>query len=203
MLQEIRELICLGANMDHFPKKDKEYEEISILIREKSEKKTELHINTLKSIFDHWGKGSRRLDETTKKAISDFLGFDDWDDLVNNIDEIYNVSKRYNRIIRRRDISILGTNENNNKIKTLEKGKEIIVRYTPDREIRLKVLGDERYKVLSTVNSNLRMNDEITIKSFQLGIEFAAFDIWRQGKNLGHYLAANGHVISEVNICKN
>ena len=25
MLQKIRELICIGAKLDHFPKKDKEY----------------------------------------------------------------------------------------------------------------------------------------------------------------------------------
>ena len=192
----------MGANMDHFPKKDKEYEKISILICKKSKEKTELNINTLKSLFDHWGKGSRDLSETTKNAVSDFLGFDDWDDLINNIDEIYNISRKYNRIIRRRNVSILETNENYTEIKSLDKGKEFIVRYTPDREIRLKVLGNDRYKVLSTVNSDLRNGDEITIKSFLLGFEFAAFDIWRQGKNLGHYIAASGHVISEVRICK-
>lgn len=202
MLQKIRELICMGANIDHFPKKDKEYEKISILICKKSKEKTELNINTLKSLFDHWGKGSRDLSETTKNAVSDFLGFDDWDDLINNIDEIYNISRKYNRIIRRRNVSILETNENYTEIKSLDKGKEFIVRYTPDREIRLKVLGNDRYKVLSTVNSDLRNGDEITIKSFLLGFEFAAFDIWRQGKNLGHYIAASGHVISEVRICK-
>lgn len=202
MLQKIRELICMGANMDYFPKKDKEYEKISILICKKSKEKTELNINTLKSLFDHWGKGSRDLSETTKNAVSDFLGFDDWDDLINNIDEIYNISRKYNRIIRRRNVSILETNENYTEIKSLDKGKEFIVRYTPDREIRLKVLGNDRYKVLSTVNSDLRNGDEITIKSFLLGFEFAAFDIWRQGKNLGHYIAASGHVISEVRICK-
>lgn len=190
----------MGANMDHFPKKDKEYEKISILICKKSKEKTELNINTLKSLFDHWGKGSRDLSETTKNAVSDFLGFDDWDDLVNNIDEIYNISRKYNRIIRRRNVSIL--DENYTEIKSLDKGKEFIVRYTPDREIRLKVLGNDRYKVLSTVNSDLRNGDEITIKSFLLGFEFAAFDIWRQGKNLGHYIAASGHVISDVRICK-
>lgn len=192
----------MGANIDHFPKKDKEYEKISILICKKSKEKTELNINTLKSLFDHWGKGSRDLSETTKNAVSDFLGFDDWDDLINNIDEIYNISRKYNRIIRRRNVSILETNENYTEIKSLDKGKEFIVRYTPDREIRLKVLGNDRYKVLSTVNSDLRNGDEITIKSFLLGFEFAAFDIWRQGKNLGHYIAASGHVISEVRICK-
>lgn len=190
----------MGANMDHFPKKDKEYEKISILICKKSKEKTELNINTLKSLFDHWGKGSRDLSETTKNAVSDFLGFDDWDDLVNNIDEIYNISRKYNRIIRRRNVSIL--DENYTEIKSLDKGKEFIVRYTLDREIRLKVLGNDRYKVLSTVNSDLRNGDEITIKSFLLGFEFAAFDIWRQGKNLGHYIAASGHVISDVRICK-
>lgn len=136
----------MGANMDYFPKKDKEYEKISILICKKSKEKTKLNINTLKSLFDHWGKGSRDLSETTKNAVSDFLGFDDWDDLVNNIDEIYNISRKYNRIIRRRNVSILETN--------------------------------------------------------LLGFEFAAFDIWRQGKNLGHYIVASGHVISEVRICK-
>lgn len=193
----------MGANMDHFPKKDKEYEKLSALMFNKTKENTELNINTLKSLFDHWGKGSRNLSENTKSAVSDFLGFDDWDDLVNNIDEIYNVSKKYNCIIRRRNISILETNENYTEIKSLNKGKEIIVRYTPDREIRLKILGNDRYKVLSTVNSNLRKDDEITIKSFQLGIDFAAFDILRQGKNLGHYIAASGHVISEVRICKN
>ena len=51
MLQKIRELICMGANMDHFPKKDKEYEKISILICKKSKEKTELNINTLKSLL--------------------------------------------------------------------------------------------------------------------------------------------------------
>lgn len=53
MLQKIRELICIGAKFDHFPKTDKEYEKISTLISVKSKRKTELHINTLKSVFGH------------------------------------------------------------------------------------------------------------------------------------------------------
>lgn len=79
MLQKIRELICIGAKFDHFPKTDREYEKISTLISVKSKRKTELHINTLKSVFDHWKRGTRELNESTKEAISDFLGFDDWD----------------------------------------------------------------------------------------------------------------------------
>lgn len=44
--------------------------------------------------------------------------------------------------------TLLETNENYTEIKSLDKGKEIIVRYTPGRGIRLKVLGNDRYKVL-------------------------------------------------------
>ena len=201
MLQKIRELICIGAKLDHFPKKDKEYERIAELIGLKSKRKTELHINTLKSLFDHWGRGTRELNESTKEAISDFLGFDDWDDLTKNIDEIHNCSIRYNCLIRKRNVSQLSTCDISSKIMSLNKGHEIIIRYSPDREIKIKVIGDNRYKIVSSLNSSLLVNDEITIKSFHIGLEFAAFDIIRSGELLGDYIAASGHVITKVIIC--
>lgn len=84
---------------------------------------------------------------------------------------------------------------------SLDKGNEIIIRYSPDREIKVKVMGDERYKVISSLNSSLIENDEITIKSFQVGLEFAAFDVKRYGVIKGDYIAASGHVITKVIIC--
>lgn len=201
MLQKIRELICLGAKLNHFPKTDKEYERISALISSKSNRKTDIHINTLKNLFDHWGKGTNKLSEQTKEAISDFLGFDDWDDLINNIDEIYNSSIQYNFLIRKRNVSQLGGCDIDTRIMSLDKGSEIIIRYSPDREIKVKVMGNERYKVISSVNSSLIENDEITIKSFQIGLEFAAFDVKRYGVIKGDYIAASGHVITKVIIC--
>lgn len=201
MLQKIRELICIGAKFDHFPKTDREYEKISTLISVKSKRKTELHINTLKSVFDHWKRGTRELNESTKEAISDFLGFDDWNDLINNLDEIYNCSIQYNCLIRKRNVSLLGGCDLSTRIMSLDKGSEIVIRYSPDREIKARVIGNDRYKVVYSVNSSLIENDEITIKSFQIGLEFAAFDVKRYGEIKGDYIAASGHVITKVIIC--
>lgn len=63
MLQKIREVICLGDKLDHFPKTDKEYERISALISSKSNRETDIHINTLKNLFDHWRKGTNKFSE--------------------------------------------------------------------------------------------------------------------------------------------
>lgn len=73
----------------------------------------------------------------------------------------------------------------------------------PDRVIKVRVIGDDRYKVVSSVSSSLIENDEITIKSFQIGIEFAAFDVKRYGVIKGDYIVASGHVITKVIICSN
>lgn len=201
MWQKIRELICREAEMTRFPKKDKEYDHIIYQISHNTESNTELDINTLKNLFDHWGKGMREPNENTKEAISEFLGFNDWEDLTDNIDDVYDAVTNNNRPIHKKNISVLGFDDKNVEINTLEKGREIIINYSPDRKVKVRVLGDNRYKVISSINSSLIEDDEITIKSFQLGVEFVAFEIKRYGHVLGDYIAARGHVITKVIIC--
>lgn len=84
---------------------------------------------------------------------------------------------------------------------SLDKSSKIIIRYSPNRDIKVKIMGDERYKVISSLNSSLIENDEITIKSFQIGLEFTAFDVKKYEVIKGDYIAASRHVITKVIIC--
>lgn len=163
MWGKIRELICRQANLYHLPNTDDDYLEIQLSIEENTENNISLNINTIKNIFDHWGKGVHEPSKKTKNTISEYLGFSDWNNLTENIDSFYKFITQNNKRFIRKNLSAFICKDLDN----LGYGEEIIIQYSSGRILKLKVLENDRTKVLPSLNSSVVIGDEVTLKYLQ------------------------------------
>ena len=69
-------------------------------------------------------------------------------------------------------------------------GTEIILRYNPDRQLKLRYRGDEWFLVIDSRNSKLKDGDLLKIKQLVKGFELYVADVVRAGKSLGAYIGA-------------
>ena len=158
---------------------DNEYTQLSIDIEEISKK---LNTNTLKRFFDHWGKGiDYKFSNATLDAIAGYIGYSDWKDLEKNINS------------PKSDFSFVAP---------IEIGDEYLIKYSPDRVVKLKLIGKNRYKVISSSGSKLMVNDECTADSFDVGSLFCVTDVVREGVDIGQYRSAPNHFITKTRLIR-
>ena len=142
-----------------------------------------LNINTLKRFFDHWGKGiDYKFSNATLDAIAGYIGYSDWKDLEKNINS------------PKSDFSFVAP---------IEIGDEYLIKYSPDRVVKLKLIGKNRYRVISSSGSKLKVNDECTADSFDVGSLFCVTDVVREGVNIGQYRSAPNHFITKTKLIRN
>lgn len=141
-----------------------------------------LNINTLKRFFDHWGKGiDYKFSNATLDAIAGYIGYSDWKDLEKNINS------------PKSDFSFVAP---------IEIGDEYLIKYSPDRVVKLKLIGKNRYRVISSSGSKLMVNDECTADSFDVGSLFCVTDVVREGVNIGQYRSAPNHFINKTRLIR-
>lgn len=141
-----------------------------------------LNINTLKRFFDHWGKGiDYKFSNATLDAIAGYIGYSDWKDLEKNINS------------PKSDFSFVAP---------IEIGDEYLIKYSPDRVVKLKLIGKNRYNVISSSGSKLMVNDECTADSFDVGSLFCVTDVVREGVNIGQYRSAPNHFITKTRLIR-
>lgn len=70
-------------------------------------------------------------------------------------------------------------------------GQELIIGWNPNRLVRISYLGDFRFRVLSSDNSQLQIGDEFETTSFSLGFPLYLPFIGRSGKKLPSYIAGS------------
>ena len=158
---------------------DNDYTSLSIDIEEISKK---LNINTLKRFFDHWGKGiDYKFSNATLDAIAGYIGYSDWKDLEKNINS------------PKSDFSFVAP---------IEIGDEYLIKYSPDRVVKLKLIGKNRYRVISSSGSKLKVNDECTADSFDVGSLFCVTDVVREGVDIGQYRSAPNHFITKTRLIR-
>ena len=179
--EEVRRLIKMeffgDANKEL--RTDNDYTSLSIDIEEISRK---LNINTLKRFFDHWGKGiDYKFSNATLDAIAGYIGYSDWKDLEKNINS------------PKSDFSFVAP---------IEIGDEYLIKYSPDRVVKLKLIGKNRYRVISSSGSKLKVNDECTADSFDVGSLFCVTDVVREGVNIGQYRSAPNHFITKTKLIR-
>lgn len=198
---KLRVLILSYSEMKNKPATDNEYSRLSNSISEYTNT-TPIHINTLKRIFDHWAKAINYCySSQTKQIIANFLDKETWDELIQDIDDMYN--DVLNGIKRSRVYSQIETSSYENIMHTLKPGDLMSVMYSPDKVVKLEAIGNGRYKVISAVNSFLLQPfDEISLPILRKGIPFMASRIIRNNECVGDYTSANGHVITEVTFQK-
>jgi hypothetical protein len=179
--EEVRRLIKMEffGDANRELRTDNDYTSLSIDIEEISKK---LNINTLKRFFDHWGKGiDYKFSNATLDAIAGYIGYSDWKDLEKNINS------------PKSDFSFVAP---------IEIGDEYLIKYSPDRVVKLKLIGRNRYRVISSSGSKLKVNDECTADSFDVGSLFCVTDVVREGVNIGQYRSAPNHFITKTRLIR-
>ena len=179
--EEVRRLIKMEffGDANRELRTDNDYTSLSIDIEEITKK---LNINTLKRFFDHWGKGiDYKFSNATLDAIAGYIGYSDWKDLEKNINS------------PKSDFSFVAP---------IEIGDEYLIKYSPDRVVKLKLIGKNRYRVISSSGSKLKVNDECTADSFDVGSLFCVTDVVREGVDIGQYRSAPNHFITKTRLIR-
>lgn len=174
---------------------DSDYEKLAFDVAGKTGTK-ELNINTWKRIMRHWNKDKvYEIRQKTCNILAEYIGCNNWAELVEQEREIFeryaNISYLYpsSRFISNKQIDIV--------TQTLSINDDIVVRYTPDRELHLRYLGNKKYIVVES-NTQLETGDVFISDFFIRGYSFLARNVMRGKVCMGNYLSANNHVITEA-----
>lgn len=142
--------------------------------------------STLKRLMG-FVKGINNPRMYTMDVISEYLGYDSFDDLIQEFNT--NPSSEQNIIneLTVDDISVEDT---------------IKFEYDPDIKITLKYINHSTFEVLESLNPNLQVNDiiqfEHIVKSYPLFIK----DVVRNKKHLGKYIAGKVSGITSIKVIK-
>jgi hypothetical protein len=72
------------------------------------------------------------------------------------------------------------------------------ITYLPDRKVRFLYLGNHRYRVIESLNSKLKVGDEVEILNFVLHHPLLVINVWRSGESLGHFTAGRVSGLSSI-----
>ena len=192
--EDILDLLMSKAKMNRLLK-DKDFN----LLADKIEEDTRLpriSCSTLKRVF---GRVKSHSDYepsySTKQVFASYLGCDSWDQLSTNIRYVRRSVLHPNLIgssgfVRDKKTAII--------IRFLKPGATIIIDYEPNRRIEAEYKGNFRFRVMNAINSQLKHNDEFYARNFIVGTSFRVEDVVRDGEELGDYIAAATHYITQV-----
>ena len=82
----------------------------------------------------------------------------------------------------------------------LKEGTELLIRWNPQRELRILHKGNGEYIVLESKKSKLSEGDIISLSQIAPGFPFMVKSVIRNGRNLGNYTAAQTEGLSSVEI---
>lgn len=135
--------------------------------------KQKISLNTLKRLFGFIsGVSEPRL--YTLDTIALFLGFANWDVYLLSLDQLGNSGFNSLKEIR---------------IESLPISSIIEFGYDPDRIVQVRFEGENHFKVISSFNSKLQINDLIEITHFVLNYPLVILNVFRDGKSMGRFTA--------------
>lgn len=142
-----------------------------------------LSVNTLKRMLGILSY-SKSHNMSSLDLLARYIGYGCWED----------VDKERNK-----KVSAFGENKDLLESSILETGTLVNITYNPNRQIEMEYMGGDRYKVLDSVNSKLKVNDVVVIYQMMLHHPLIVADVLREGHSLGTYQAAlDGGLISMV-----
>lgn len=112
---------------------------------------------------------------STLDIIAHYLGHKDWEEL-----QLFD--KRSNSDFGDDDEGVL-------KASSLLVDSCLSVSYPPDRVLRLRFLGNDRFLVEQSEHSKLHVDDEITVTHFVKGYPLLVSEVVRSGRSLGTFIA--------------
>lgn len=143
-----------------------------------------ISVNTLKRLFG-LVQGVKEPRLYTLDIIARYLGFKNWDDIIESIGNQGNSSfSSIEEVI----------------ITDLQEGDKIVLCYSPDREVTLEFLKNNTFIVQNTVNSKLQPNDILEINHFVLHYPLLVNQVVREGVSLGKFTAGKVSGITSLQI---
>lgn len=177
---------------------DKDYDDFSGHVANITNQNPAFHCNTWKRVFRHLTKddgSAYHSSPRTTQTIAEYLGFEDWKELKENMDE------EHERILKKggRDCqsTIQSANQTDLMLRNLRKGDIIEVLYFPDRKLLLEFIKKDTFKVVSSIKSSLEQGDIIYTNTLDYDIPFMC-EIIRNGLSKGKYRSAHGHNIQSI-----
>lgn len=150
------------------------------------ESKTGVRIGatTLKRLVG-FAQDERTPHASTLDAIARYLGYAHWDELMK-------VEDKGNSDFDVSDEEVRSAN--------IQPGESIEITYLPDRKVSMKYLGNNRYKIVESENSKLKINDEVEILNFVLHHPLLVLNVWRNDEPLGQFTAGRVSGLSSIRV---
>jgi hypothetical protein len=126
---------------------------------------------TLKRLLG-FAQDERSPHTTTLDVIAHYLGFAHWEELIEIEDNGNSDFNGSDDEIRSADLQV---------------GCKVEITYLPDRQVVFSYLGGNRYRVVQSLNSKLRNDDEVEILNFILHHPLLVMQVWRKGESLGQF----------------
>ena len=148
------------------------------------ESKTGIRIGatTLKRLIG-FAEDERTPHASTLDAIARYLGFAHWEELSQ---------------IEDKGNSDFDTTDQEVRSADLQTDAVVEVTYLPDRKVRMKYQGNNRYQIIESLNSKLLVGDEVEILNFVLHHPLVVLNVWRSGQSLGQFTAGRVSGLSSI-----
>ncbi len=82
----------------------------------------------------------------------------------------------------------------------LHNGQTVVIKYEPNRTLRLKKINGNDFEILDASSSKLQKGDIMVILSINKGLPFIAKEVWRKGQNIGSYQGGKGSGIQFIEV---
>lgn len=174
---------------------DADYENLSFDVAKKTGTK-EFNINTWKRIMRHWNKDKTyEIRRRTCNILAEYIGCNNWAELVEQEHEMYERCISLNLLYS--SSGFISNKQMDIVTSALSVNEEIFVKYTPDREVHLRYIGNQKYLVIKS-NTQLEAGDVFVSDFFIKGYSFLARNVMRGNVLMGNYISASNHVITRV-----
>lgn len=143
-----------------------------------------LSLNTIKRLVGilHYNSSPR---EITLDIIAKYLGFD---------------SNLQMQLAIQDKISEFNVPTEFLDMNLLKEGTELLIRWNPQRELRILHQGNGKYLVVESQKSKLCEGDILDLSQIAPGFPFMVKSVIRNGRNIGNYTAAQSEGLSSIEI---
>jgi hypothetical protein len=140
--------------------------------------------STVKRLFG-LAKGIDEPRLYTMDVLASYLGYKNYDDLLI---EFSSASSSEFEIIDE-----IKTNE-------LKINTELALNYEPNRSLKMRYLGENRFELIEVLHSKLKLNDILIVGHIVRNYPLFVSNVIRQEKNLGSYTAAKISGVTSIKI---
>jgi hypothetical protein len=137
-------------------------------------------VNTMKRLLG-FIEDERQPRMSTLDVIAQYLGYDHWETLRVHDEEHSN--------------SDFDENRDEVLVSSLKVGQHVVVSYLPNRRVTMAYMGDNRFRVIESINSKLLAEDVLTLTHLVRNYPMLVSGVVREGQSLGAFTAGKAQGI--------